>query len=301
MSVVKIFVNGFWGGFKEGTDGIHFGAFRKILFNDDTVQFTDSIEEADILLESHFAPSAFPRANRQCVTIFFSGEADVKVPPHHEYTLVLGSQPQKTPHRRNNFVPFPLFLLYEFCKPFDYDAAPLRRVAPPKQICVIISSDHPGGPRFRTRFIDELLRRTNVQVDFGGRYKNNIGYTVPGSYYEQPILDFYKQYRVVLALENNNCEHYMTEKITNPLRAGTVPVYYGSPRIREFINPKRMVQIQEDNIDQAIEEIQRICTDDAYWLEMVNQQPIFLKSLDECFAEIAAQIPCTLGCKPTKK
>jgi hypothetical protein len=289
---MKIFVNGFWGGFKEGTDGVHFGAFRKVLFND-TIEFTDSIEEADILLESHFGPSAFPRANHCSTTIFFSGEADVKVPPQHEYTVVLGSQPQQTFPPRNNFRPFPLFLLYEFCKPFDYYASTLRRTTPPpKQICAIISSDHPGGPRFRTRFIDELLRRTNgtLHIDFGGRYKNNIGYTVPGSYHEQPILDFYKQYRVVLALENNNCEHYMTEKITNPLRAGTVPVYYGSPRIREFINPKRMVQIQEDDIDQAIQQIQRLCTDDAYWLEMVNQQPIFIKTLDECFAEIAEGI-----------
>jgi hypothetical protein len=279
--LLRILVNGFWPGFQEGTDGIHFGAFHQLfcrVFPNHRLAFAQSIQDADVLLESHFAPSLFLAKSAWKYTIFFSGEASHDWPmPTHKYTLVLGAQGSAV-------IPFPLFLLYEYCKPFDYSSLPpVVVVPPPKKICAIVSSDVKYPGRFRAQFVNELLRR-GIHVDFGGKFMNNLGYTVPGAYFDQPILDFYKQYRVVLALENHASENYMTEKIINPLRAGTVPVYYGSERASTFINPNRFVQIRD--VDQAIAEILRLCNDDEYWLQMVHQKPIFLKSTEECFEQV---------------
>ena len=186
---MKVFINGFWGGFAERTNGVHFGFFEHVLSNalKQDIFVTSSIDEADILLESHFSPSVFT-AKRWIYSIFFSGEASLPLPEQYQqYSLILGN---------HSHVCCPLYLLYDYCKPQEYPI--VVRSVPPKKVCAVISSD--GGPgQFRNRFIDELMRR-GVHVDMGGKHRNNIGYTVSGSYDEQPILDFQRQYRVVLAL-----------------------------------------------------------------------------------------------------
>jgi hypothetical protein len=277
---MKVFINGFWGGFAERTNGVHFGFFEHVLSNalKQDIFVTSSIDEADILLESHFSPSVFT-AKRWIYSIFFSGEASLLLPEHYrQYSLILGN---------HSHVSCPLYLLYDYCKPHEYPI--IVRSVPPKKVCAVISSD--GGPgQFRNRFIDELMRR-GVHVDMGGKHRNNIGYTVSGSYDEQPILDFQRQYRVVLALENTLGDHYITEKVVNPLRAGTVPAYYGSRRVTDYINSSRFVHIDPDNIDAAVLEIQRLCDDDEYWLQMVNQS-CFVKSTDDWIKGVIAST-CT--------
>jgi len=274
MSHVNIFINGFWNGFVERTNGVHFGFFEHVLSNalKRNIVLTTSIENADILLESYFSPSVFN--SRQWVySIFFSGEASIPLPEHiGQYSLILGNHPR---------VSCPLYLTYDYCKPCEYPTD--ITIVPSKKICAIISSG--GEPtQFRNTFIDELMKR-GIHVDMGGKHRNNIGYTVPGSYDEQPILQFQSQYRVVLALENTEADHYITEKVINPLRAGTIPVYYGSRLVTNYINPSRFVRIDASNIDAAVSEIQRLCVDDEYWLQMANQ-PCFVKTTDEFVEEV---------------
>ena len=53
-----------------------------------------------------------------------------------------------------------------------------------------------------------------------------------------------------------NFNEYITEKIINAFRAGSIPIYYGSKRIDKYFNPKRFIQIDPTNIDNCIEQIQ---------------------------------------------
>ena len=266
---MRVFLNGFWEGFVERTDGVHFGVFESILSRvfEQPIQLTSSMTDADILLESHCAPSVFS-AKSWKYSIFFSGEGSMSVPDHAErYSAVLGAL--KT---RRNHVKCPLFLLYDVCRPAAY---PIRTEVPPKGVCAIISSDqNPANRRDRTALVDELIRR-GLRIDMGGAYGNNIGFKVPGSYADPPIIEFQSQYRVVLALENTKLDEYITEKVLNPLRAGTVPMYYGSDRVSDYIHPDRIVRVSDD-IDQVMTDIQRLCTDDAHWLHIVNH-PQFVK------------------------
>ena len=267
-------------GFNEKTDGINFEVFQYILQKvfDTPIELTHNLDAADILLESHFNESMFFNKTWQ-QTIFFSGEGLHPLPNHAEnYTIVMGAQKTKT-----NYVNFPLYALYEFCKPFTYPT----RIAevPKKNICAIISSDafRQTGPLVRTTIVQELQKI--IHIDMAGAYKNNLGYTVAGSYWDHHITDLQKQYRIVLALENSQLDEYITEKIINPVRAGTIPAYYGSKKINEYFNEARFIQIDPNNLKTCISEINRLCTDDAYWLEMVNR-PFIIKSLEHILVEV---------------
>jgi hypothetical protein len=275
-----VFLNGFWDGFAEKTDGVHYGPFESILTRvfEQPIHITRFVESADILVESHCSPSMF-HVKKWKYSFFFSGEGSLTLPAHAEqYSAVLGAL--KT---NGNHVSCPLFLLYELSTPSTY---PVYIDVPPKGICALISSDKdPTKKRFRTAFVDELMKR-GIHVDMGGAYKNNVG-IVAGQYFEQPILDFQKQYRVVLALENTKLDEYITEKILNPLRAGTVPVYYGSDKVDEYIHSDRIVQVSD--IDQTIDQIHRLCVDDDYWLEM-TQKPIFVQPIDEVVTKVVTDL-----------
>jgi hypothetical protein len=259
-----IYINGFWGGFAERTDGVHWGFFEYILERvfETKLQITDSIDDADILLESYFGSSVFTHKIWK-YSIFFSGEGVHQLPPH-AYTFCMGSQ-----NSGDTFVSCPLYLAYDYCRPFTY---PTQITAvPPNGVCSLISS---GIGSKRCALLDALIHH-GIQVDNAGRYKNNVGYTVPGSYSDPPILAFQQKYKLVLAFENSELDDYITEKIVNPFRAGTIPVYFGSQRIAEYFNPKRFVQVT--SIEETVSKIQRLLSDPTHWLEMVNE-PIFLES-----------------------
>jgi hypothetical protein len=270
---MRVFTNGFWSGFNQKIDGMNFALFEHILHTlfEEPIELWYELQTADLLLESHFCESVFYKKSWR-FSIFFSGEGTMPLPPHAErYTFVMGAHTTTT-----NFVSLPLYLLYDFCRPVVYPNKITE--IPKKNICAIVSSDVIAtSPRARTIIIDELLKR-GISIDMGGAYKNNIGYTIPGFYFDTPIIDFQKQYRIVLSFENIQMDEYITEKIVNPFRAGSVPVYYGSKRINEHFNMNRFIQIDLNNIDTCVEEMNRLCTDDNYWLQTVNQ-PIFVKSM----------------------
>jgi hypothetical protein len=42
-------------------------------------------------------------------------------------------------------------------------------------------------------------------------------------------------------MENSNGDGYISEKIVDSFRAGTIPIYYGDYILDEFINPKTYI------------------------------------------------------------
>jgi hypothetical protein len=278
----QIYINGFWPGFLEKTDGVHFGFFEALLrdvFETDLVS-TPHIADADILLESHFEPTK-RFAKEWMYTFFFSGEGQIGPPVHLDtYSCVLGV------HRSPRHVVCPLLLAYEYSNPFSYTQT--ITTVPSKPLCSVVSSDVGRRLSDRMRF-HTFLESQGLSIDYGGSYKNNIGYKISGQYYQQPLLDFFKTYRVVCAFENTLTDTYISEKVVNPVRAGTIPLYLGSSVITSFLNPNRIVQVDPTDFSKCIPEIQRLLTDDAYWLEKVNQ-PIFVKPIKEWMAQISADM-----------
>ena len=62
-----------------------------------------------------------------------------------------------------------------------------------------------------------------------------------------------------VAVENSRHDHYWTEKIADCFLAGTVPIYWGVPNIREYFPAEAMIVI--DTLDPA--EVARIIKDEA--------------------------------------
>ena len=83
-------------------------------------------------------------------------------------------------------------------------------------------------------------------------------------------------------MENSRGDGYISEKIVDSFRAGTIPIYYGDYLVDEFINPKTYILIRWDkDIDAKIEYIKKIDNDDKLYMEIMKEKPI----LDDKFVE----------------
>ena len=67
-------------------------------------------------------------------------------------------------------------------------------------------------------------------------------------------IKFLSKYKFSIAMENSRGDGYLSEKIVQSFRAGTIPIYYGDYLVDEFINPKTYILIKGDkDIDKKIE------------------------------------------------
>jgi hypothetical protein len=130
-----------------------------------------------------------------------------------------------------------------------------------------------GSSNERLSFLDKL--EDKMTVLYGGFYKNNIGGRIEGNFASETLLNFYKNSKFVITMENTRIGHYITEKLINGFRAGIIPIYWGSQHISEHFNSKRFIILEdtsESSINKVIDKMANM-SDEEYF-QIVNE-PIF--------------------------
>ena len=85
--------------------------------------------------------------------------------------------------------------------------------------------------------------------------------------------EYVSQYKFIISMENTRYETGITEKITHGMLAQTVSVYWGSPRVYEYFNKERFLNLENDSIEgmnKIIEEMINIKNNDQKWLDIVE-------------------------------
>jgi hypothetical protein len=82
----------------------------------------------------------------------------------------------------------------------------------------------------RYEYVAEIMKRIKVD-SFGALHRNQQARIEPGP---AACRALYSTYKFTLAFENSIAPDYVTEKYFDPLLAGSVPVYRGSPTVHEF-------------------------------------------------------------------
>ena len=122
---------------------------------------------------------------------------------------------------------------------------------------------------FRNFFFERLSARE--KVDSGGRYRNNVGGPVNNK------ISFLQNYRFSMAFENSSYSGYTTEKILDSKLAGTIPIYFGNPRIYDDFQRGSFINVLDyATIDSCIDFILEVNSDhDLY--ERIRQKPLLEK------------------------
>ena len=122
-----------------------------------------------------------------------------------------------------------------------------RKLVPKTRFCSIVRF-HNHGDGDNRDYLTDLLN-TYKRVDSAGSYRNNMpdNWKVPGFHYSESLREFYSTGKFVLACENRITPGYITEKLINPLRAGSVPIYWGCPKLKsiKLFNPATYIDISD--------------------------------------------------------
>jgi hypothetical protein len=108
----------------------------------------------------------------------------------------------------------------------------LRREVTPRTASspVVYLQSNPHDRCERLRYAAELMRAVRVD-SFGRVHRNQTSQVAPGW---RPRQELYSKYKFTLAFENSFATDYVTEKLYEPLTAGSVPVYRGTEDVAEL-------------------------------------------------------------------
>jgi hypothetical protein len=283
--VYVLFYN-FWDGFIEKTDSMDCTFFIALLektFNA-PIHITTCTNTATVLVESIFGNQTYLDYKKWDATFLFTGEAHYGGRQNiHLYDCVLGFE-----DTHEKYVKCPLYLLFLQTNPSILRelAGPAADVIPPNHASVVITNIH-GNKRLK--FIDCVERA--MPLFFGGKYKNNVGGVVGGCYNSTGMSDFYKRGKFAITMENSDKPYYITEKLVNGLRSGVIPVYWGTPRIGEFFNPRRFLHLKSDATPEDMNALIRrmkTMTDDEY--ANIIRESIMTRSIEDVMDEITQSI-----------
>lgn len=133
------------------------------------------------------------------------------------------------------------------------------------------------GALLRKQFCIELSKYKHI--DCPGKVLNNMKNAIGDRYAKTMDADkceFIKNYKFTIAFENNMIDGYTTEKLWQPLTVGSIPIYWGNPRIAEEVEKDAFINCNEfdNDLDAIIDRVKEIDKDDEYYMYMLSKSPL---------------------------
>lgn len=287
---ISVFFNNFWPGFVEKTDIMDCTFFVQLLRRtyNAPIHVSNTPDNATVLVESIFGNYSYVNHKKWSATILFTGESDYfNMTNVDQFDCVLGFE-----DTHDKFVKCPLFVIYLLTNPsilkeIENVDRPVPSEIPPNHASIIVSNGYHGKERLE--FFNTAKKE--MPVFSGGKYENNVGFVVPGSYNSSEMVDFYSRGKFAITMENNDKPYYITEKLVNGLRADVIPVYWGTSHVGDFFNPRRFLHLKseatKEDISAMIERMKNM-TDHEY-LDIISQ-PVLLQPVNDVCDEILASV-----------
>lgn len=244
MKTLNIDFVDFWVGFDKRNN-----LFTKLLSDVFNIVISDT---PDVIFYSVFGNS---HRNYTCKKIFYTGENRRPDFDECDYALTFDYIDDPRHYR------LPLYLLddeyYNLPNKPEITTDLLNR-----KFCNFLVTN--PACEFRNEFFIRLSQYKHI--DSGGNCMNNVGYVV------QNKGDFQAQYKFSIAFENSSTVGYITEKIVDPMKRLSIPIYWGNPDVYKEFNTKSFINIHDfKSIDDAIEYIKYLDENDDAYLEMLRQ------------------------------
>ncbi|XP_043063574.1 alpha-(1,3)-fucosyltransferase B [Drosophila ficusphila] len=102
----------------------------------------------------------------------------------------------------------------------------------------------------REDYVKELMKHMTID-SFGSCLRNkdlpeSLNKDYLNNLYSPELMRFLSEYKFMIAFENAACPDYITEKFWRPLVMGVVPIYFGSPTIKDW-QPNKKSAIYVDD------------------------------------------------------
>lgn len=227
---LSVSFHNFWGGFVPSTS-----FFARALGDSFDVSF-DAIGR-DLQISSVFGSSQLPAppGGGRPLRVWFSGEARDPVAQFYDIYFAFRTSQKMLGRRWHRF---PLWVTYiDWWQP-DSPRGLERLIAPRSamarsRFCNFIYTN-PISIRAEFFLTLDALRR----VDSFGAILNNTGKRPAGLDGKMKVLE---QSQFTIAFENQIAPGYVTEKLLEPLLAGSIPIYWGDEQAKADFNPEAFI------------------------------------------------------------
>lgn len=226
-------------------------------------------DRPDFILYSVFGP---PPPKGPWARIFYTGEN--RRPELDKCEWAFGFDHEDSV-RDPRYFRLPLYTVYgcgrNLVKRY-FEAERIRRSK--KRFCAFIYSNADAPER--VLFFGKLSRYK--RVDAPGRVMNNMpgfGSGRDNADWRREKIAFLRDYKFVIAFENSSYPGYTTEKLTDPMLARGVPIYWGNPLVHMDFNPRSFVNAHEhDSLDAVVQRVIELDRDDELY-DAVLREPYY--------------------------
>ena len=263
MKTIKVDFIGFWSNFNK-TDNL----FYNILKEKYVVEIG---EDPDFVFVSPLC-KPFEYLKYDCVRILFTGEPlspDFNV---FDYAIGFDNLSCLDAEGLNRYYRFPLCVYgYErtekFAAGISYDEA--KKILENKKYFCNFMYGHKSAKGERELILSTVEKYKRVES--AGSFLNNMpdGKVVP---YSDKKIDFLRMCKFTIACESISHPGFVTEKLTDPFVAYSIPIYFGNPLVGKEFNTKAFVNCHEyDSFDEALNKVIEIDNNDELYIEMLMQ------------------------------
>lgn len=107
-----------------------------------------------------------------------------------------------------------------------------------------------------------------------GKFKDSYSSRFSKNWMNDKI-PFLENYKFTIAFENASVPGYTTEKITHPMLANSIPIYFGNPLVGRDFNTKSFINCHDfKNFDEVVKRVIEIDKDDELY-EKILREPWF--------------------------
>ena len=212
----------------------------------------------------------------RCRRVLFSGEN--REPDFAECDFALTFDPDS---ERNLRLPYYVVAagddLLKLCAARDG----ARLAADKTKFCNFIYSHF----RSSTRNLFFRALHARKPVDAAGELYNNAPAPSPrySANWREAKIEFMRDYKFSIAFENESWPGYATEKIADAFLAGSVPIYYGDPKIAADFNPEAFVNCHDYRCwEDVIARVLQIDADDSLLARCLSASPFVGGRLPAC-------------------
>lgn len=209
-----------------------------------------------------------------CVKIFYTGEP--VTPNFNECDYAIGFDDIIFDDR---YMRLPLFAM-QITREIQNREKFRETVLKDKRFCNFVYNNETvgRGALLRKEFCKKLMEYK--EIDCPGSVLHNMESEILSSRFHrmwyQSKIDFIKKYKFTIAFENSFVDGYTTEKLIQPLMAGSIPIYFGNQKVAKDFNTKSFINAADYGNDfmAVMERVREIDSDDRKAMDMILCAPM---------------------------
>jgi hypothetical protein len=130
----------------------------------------------------------------------------------------------------------------------SFDELNLSKTPKKNKLISVVSSNKAftEGHKKRLEFVEKLKNHFGEELDVYGRGINDF----------DDKWEVLADYKYTIAIENDYCEDWVTEKFFDCLYAHTLPFYYGCPNLEKIVDKNSFIRIDINNFEDSIKIIE---------------------------------------------